>query len=140
MSRKQIEASRLTRNRSSCMLEGWLFFFSSGMADDALRLCPLHENKHSTKTFSKTFSKTLKHGHTWSHVKGKSTTTEKQTKNTTTTTRKSPSQICVSPEKQQTRQATGPEPKKANNHRRDLPYDTAVDYHCAILQKHAIEN
>ena len=61
----------------------------------------------------------------------------KKQQNTTKTTRKSPSQICVSPEKQRSRQAKGQEPKHKQKHTHDLPKDTAVKCHCVISQKQA---
>ena len=87
-------------------------FFSSGMADHALRLGPYMRRSCDQENFNMDTGGRMKHG------KSKQTNhkpTEQKAR------RRSPSQICVSPsQRQQSKQRKGQEPNR-NNHKRDLP-------------------
>ena len=103
-----------------------VFFFSSSLADVALRLGPYMSISCRKDVCTRT---PLVHMSRQIEVK---TTNKKHTNHQTTTTRKSPSQTCVSPEEtakqttaNQTQKKTGPEPKQ-NTHKIDLPRDTVA--------------
>ena len=93
------------------------FFFSSCLADVALRLGP-YISISSQKDIC---TRTQEVHQSW-QIK----INQKNTRPTTTTTRKSPSQICVSSrENSKPDKKNGARPKQTNNHNKDLPKDTA---------------